>query len=280
LGQQVYVRNQPFPGKVVKEAGELWLELKPLEGLLGFTSAVEEQGARIDGRLVRTMKQGEVVLVQLSQVAAALGAVVKEDSALGTVDVYTGMKPTSGIGLEVDTSLPVGGAGDKLRTAGFAFAVPEGMTATRDPRMIKGFLGGGGPNLPSDYRFDAMVYYKGDTQFKKGAAIFTWFVSDVPKEIQKDENTLLAYQYATASSILHDLGIQLVKRPEVVETDGQKLILAAGVSRRPPFDGMMVLLRIDPKKRRYYQVIAGSIPQTEPEPSSAFLDLLTSVSTR
>lgn len=284
LAQQVFIKNQPFEGKVVKEGGSLWVELRPLELALGFDSKMEAEGARINSRLVRTIKQGEMVLVSLPQAAAALGAAVRENPGFGTVDVYMAVKPNSGTaGLYVSNSAgsdpdrPV--KGDKVETAAYAFVVPEGMQLTRDPRLIKSFLQAGGPPVKSDFKFDAMVFYKGDAKFEKGAAVFAWFNREVPKSLA-NESTLLSYQQDMATVVLDDMGVELVRPPEVMETEGQLFVLAAGVDRSPPHGGTLLLLRMDAKKKRIYQVLTANITQKEEGPTNDFLQLMSTVTTR
>lgn len=283
--QQVFIKNQPFDGKVLKEGGSLWVELRPLELAMGFDSMLEAEGARINGRLVRIVKQGEMVLVSLPQAAAALGAVVRENPEFGTVDVHMAVKPTSGtVGLEVTNSgrrtqsgRPV--IGDAVETAAFAFVVPKGMQLTRDPRLIKSFLEGGGPPMRSDFKFDAMVYYKGDSKFEKGAAVFSWFSREIPKEMS-NESTLLSYQQDVATVLLDEMGVELIRAPEVLETSGQLFVLAAGVDRAPPYSGNLLLMRIDAKRKRFYQVITANITQKDEGPTDAFLQLMSTVTTK
>lgn len=285
--QQLYVRNQPFEGAVVREAGGLWVDLVALQRALGFESTLEAEGARVQGKLVRTRTQGETVLVSLSQVAAALGAVVREDPQFNTVDVHLAVRPKAGAGLEIsgssdfpsDENTPEP-SGEKVQTAAYNFVLPEGMQVTRDPRMIKSFLeSGGGGALENDFKLDAMVYFKDDPKFKKGAAVFTWFLGDVPPGME-DERTLLAYQSEAVASILHDMNVRLVDVPQVVTTGGQRFVLGAGVTARPPHKGLMALLRIDAKRKRFYQVLASDITQSEEKPTTDFMRLLSSVTTK
>ncbi len=287
--QQLYVRNQPFEGVVSREAGALWVDLAVLQRTLGFESTLETDGARVQGKLVRTRTESGIVLVSLSQVAAALGAVVREDPQFNTVDVHLAVKPKVGVGLEIgdSSSVSVPGAeasaplppGEKVQTAAFNFVLPEGMLVTRDPRMIRSFLEDGAGPLDGDFKLDAMVYFKDDPKFKKGAAVFSWFLGDVPPGLE-DERRLLAYQQQAVASILADMGVSLADMPQVVSTGGQRFVLGAGVSRRPPPKGLMALLRIDPKRKRYYQVLASDISQSEEKPTVAFMQLLSSVTTK
>jgi hypothetical protein len=282
--QQVYIRNQPFEGRVVKDSGGLWVELRPLELILDFESKPEAGGARINGRLVRTIKQGEVTLISLAQAAAALGAVVREDPAFGTVDVHLAMKPTSGTaGLEVGPttglSTPTSTVpGDRIETAGFKFILPEGMQVSRDPRLIKAFLSGGGPPIPGDFKFDAMVFHKGDQHFKKGAAVLTWANRALAQK--SGEQAQLSLQMDLTTVLMDDLGVEMVGTPEVVQTEGQRFVLGAGIDRAPPYHGVLLLLRIDPKRKRFYQVITGGIPQNDEQPTTDFMKFLSTVTTK
>ena len=281
--QQVYIKNKPFAGQVVKESGGLWVDLKSLEQALDFEARLEAEGASINGRLVRTMRYREVVFVSLSQVAAAVGASVRENPEFGTVDVHMVVRPKSATaGLEVDPSLarPTSAPGEKIETAGFIFVVPQAMQVSRDPRLIKAFLEAGGPPIRnSDFKFDALVFYKGDAKFTKGAAVFSWFNREIPKGMES-EQTLLAYQSDLATVLLDDMGVELVKAPEVVQSGDQRFLLAAGVERKPPHDGMLLLLRIDPKKKRFYQVITANITQAEEAPTSDFIEFLSTITTK
>lgn len=268
---------------MIKEGGGLWVELRPLELALGFDSKLETDGARINGRLVRVVKQGEMVLVSLPQAAAALGAVLRENPDFGTVDVHMAVKTSAGTsGLEVtndrgEPRRPV--KGDAVETAAYAFVLPEGMQLTRDPRLIKSFLEAGGPPMRSALKFDAMVYYKGDSKFAKGAAVFAWFNREIPKEMS-NESTLLSYQQDVATVLLDEMDVELVRAPEVLETDGQRFVLAAGVDRSPPYNGSLLLMRIDAKRKRIYQVITANITQSEEGPTDAFLQLMSTVTTK
>jgi hypothetical protein len=283
--QQVFVKNQPFDGRVIKDGAGLWVELRPLELLLDFQAEREAEGARINGRLVRTLQQGERTLVSLAQAAAALGAVVREDSALGTVDVHLAVRPTiTTSGLEVSPSDPAApphgqAEGERISTAAFAFSLPEDMQVSRDPRLIKAFLSSVGPPLKKDLRFDAMVFYKGDHDFKKGAAVFSWFSRELPPDLQS-EQALLSFQVDTAVVLMDDLGVKLVNLPQVLTNDGQRFVVAAGLERRPPHLGMIMLLRIDPRRKRIYQVITSNISQADDKPTQDFLRLMSTVSTR
>lgn len=282
--QQIYIRNQPFEGRVVKDSGGLWVELQPLEQALDFTAVVEAEGARINGRLVRTLSQGQVTLVSLAQASAALGAVVREDPAFGTVDVYLAMRPKSGTaGLETSPeetpAAEASGQVQKLETAGFALVLPEGMQVTRDPRLIKAFLEAAGPRLPDDFKLDAMVHYQGDQKFKNGAAVFSWVPRESPKGLS-GEQALLSFQLELARAVMDQLGVELIGKPEVVQTEEQHFVLGAGIDRAPPHHGMLTLLRFDPRRKRFYQVFACNIPQNEDKPTADFMRLLSTVTTR
>lgn len=280
--QQVFVKNQPFEGRVVRDAAGLWVELRPLELVLDFESQPEAEGARINGRLVRTIRQGETTLVSLAQAASALGAVVREDPALGTIDVHLAVRPASGTaGLEVGATStgPPPAAGERIATAAFEFSLPEGMQVSRDPRLIKAFLAGDGPAIETSFKFDAMVFYKGDPHFKKGAAVFSWLQREAPKGLA-NEHALLAYQLDLATVLLDEMGVELVNLPEVITNQGQRFVVGAGIGRRPPHHGMIILLRIDPKRKRFYQVLTTNIPQTDEQPTTDFLQFMATVTTR
>ncbi len=291
-GQQVYVKNQPFSGAVFKDVTGLWIELAPLQWALNFEAKVDAEGARVGERLVRTQKQGDKLFVPLAQIASALGAVVKENPEFQTVDVHLAVRPKSGAGLDIKPSdlkdpgqkekipqaRPV--EGQSVSTAAYSFTLPTGMKITRDPRLIKTALAGKKSNsMSSDLKLDALASFEGDTNYMRGAAVFTWFEFEVPKE-HSNETSLLSLSASLAGELLERAGCQLIAKPRVVTTRGQQLILAAGVSVLPPHNGTMLLMRIDPKRKRSYLVIANDIPDSDQSAAETLVDMLSTVTTR
>lgn len=288
--QQVYIRNQVFEGKVRTESGSLWVELEALQAALGFASVLEADGARVEGRLIRILRQGDVVFVPLAQAAAAVGAVVRENPPLGTVDVHLVVRPKSGLGLDIDIieaskgldseeAQPDKVKGETVLTAGFSFVLPEEMQLSRDPRLVREFLLTHLPSLGSDVKLDALVFHKGDSKFQKGAAAFCWFESDVPKELE-DEQLLIDVQLDFLHSLFESLKSEWTEPPKLMGASGQRFVMAMGVSRRPPHKGTAASMRIAPKRKRLYQVIATNIRPGDEASMLSFLRLLSTATTR
>lgn len=290
LGQQIFIKNQPFSGAAFKDSTGLWVELTPLEWALNFEAKLEAEGARVGDRLVRTQKQGEKTFVPLTQIASALGAVVKENPEFQTVDVHLAVRPKSGLGLDIKPSdlkepseksskaRPV--EGQPVSTAAYSFTLPTGMKMTRDPRLIKTALAGKKADaMSTDLKFDALATFEGDNNLRRGGVVFTWFEFEVPKEHSNERDTL-ALSGAMAQQLLQRAGCQLIAEPKIVETRGQSLVLAAGVTVYPPHNGMMVLTRLDPKRKRAYLVIANDIPDSDGPAAEKMVDMLSTVTTR
>lgn len=285
--QQVFVRNQPFDGKVIQQAGLLWVELPVLQRTLGFVAQVEGEGVRIEGRLVRAMELGGVRLVPLAQAAAAVGAVVREDPSVGTVDVYRTPRGHWGLGHHVDPSelaaSASGGAPDtgepRQETASFSLSLPPGMSLSRDPRLMRAFLEGARRSVPSDARLEGLVFTTGDLKFSQGAAVLLWWPREAARSPENEES-LWAYQVARLQEWLRSTDLELVRRPERWESQGQRYLLAAGVGRRPPHHGCLVLSRVDAKRGRHYQVLVANLPTDSEKPTYDFMNVLSSIKIR
>lgn len=291
VGQQVYIKNQPFSGAVFKDVTGLWIELAPLQWALNFEAKVDADGARIGERLIRTQKQGDKLFVPLTQIASALGAVVKENPEFQTVDVHLAVRPRSGAGLDIKPSdlkdpekakLPEARPveGQPVSTAAYSFTLPTGMRMTRDPRLIKAALSGNkSGSMSSELRFDALASFEGDANHKRGLAVFAWFEFEVPKE-HSGESSILSLSGSLASELLQRAGCHPIAEPRVVNTRGQQLVLAAGVSVHPPHNGTLILMRIDPKRKRAYLVFASDIPDSDDAAAETLVSMLSTVSTR
>lgn len=290
-GQQVYVKNRPFSGAVFKDSTGLWVELAPLQRALNFESELEPEGARVGEKLVRTLKQGDKVMVPLNQIASAIGAVVKENPEFQTVDVHLAVRPKVGAGLDIKPSDISGGErtepaqervveGQPVSTAAYGFTLPNGMKMTRDPRLIKSALTKKEwQSWGSDLKFDAMVSFENDPRFKRGSAFFTWMSREVPKEVSA-ESDILEISGNLALNFLRLFGCRPVSQPRVLQTKGQKLILTAGVEMAPPHSVTMLLLRIDPKRKRTYFAAVHDLSPDDDQSAEKFVDMFSTVTTR
>ena len=291
-GQQVFIKNQPFSGAVYRDGNGLWVELAPLEWTLGFEAKLESEGARVGEKLVRTIKQGDKVYVSLSQVASALGAVVKENPEFQTVDVHMAVRPKVGAGLDIKPSDLKGEGTDRpgrevlvqgqpVSTAGYAFTLPDGMKLTRDPRLIKTELVGkeGEKAWDNDLKVDALAGFEGDAKRVLGQVVFSWLSLKVPKE-NSGEGELLEVSAQLVMEFLQDFGCRPVGPPKVLETKGQKLVLGTGVTMSSPPSATMVLVRIDPKRNRTYLVIARGLTDPDSAHSEKIISMLSTITTR
>ncbi len=290
-GQQVYIKNQPFSGAVFKDSTGLWVELAPLQWALNFESKLEPEGARVGEKLVRTLKQGDKIMVPLTQIASAIGAVVKENPEFQTVDIHLAVRPKVGAGLDIKPADLSGGdrtkpdqervvEGQPVSTAAYGFTLPTGMKMTRDPRLIKtALMGKESKSWDSDIKVDAMVSFENDPLFKRGSAVFTWLSFNVPKEIS-NESDLLDISANLALDFLGRFGCQPVSKPRVMRTKGQSLVLAAGVELAPPNNVTMLLVRIDPKRKRTYLAVARDLSPNDDTSAEKFVDMLSTVTTR
>lgn len=292
-GQQVYIKNQPFTGAVYRDASGIWVELAPLQKALDFTATMEPEGVRVGDRLVRTLTQGDKILIQLQQAVSAVGGVVKENPTFQTVDVHLAVRSKASGGLEIDpldlaepenpgeSQPPRVVEGQPVSTAAFAFTLPTGMKISRDPRLIKkALLGKDGGAWNQELKVDAMASHEGDGELKRGVAVFTWLSYEVPKEIV-GENALIALTTQVALDFMQGSGAEPVSRPRVVESEGQKFILCVGVEYEPPHNLVMVLLRIVPKKKRTYLAVAR-VPSGENHEANSekFVSMFSTVTTR
>lgn len=290
-GQQVYVKNQPFSGAVFKDSTGLWVELAPLQWALNFDSELEPEGARVREKLVRTLKQGDKIMVPLNQIASAIGAVVKENPEFQTVDIHLAVRPKVGVGLDIKPADLSGGErtkpeqervveGQPVSTAAYAFTLPTGMKMTRDPRLIKtALMGKDSKSWDEDLKVDAMISFENDPGFKRGSAVFTWLSQDIPKEVS-NESDILDISASLALDFLRRFGCQPVSQPRVMRTKGQDLVLAAGVEMAPPHNVTMLLLRIDPKRKRTYLAVARDVSPNDDTSSEKFVDMFSTVTTR
>ncbi len=278
--QEVWLRNRPFEGKVLKDSGQIWLELEPFGKALGFAYDLKEDGVSIDGKLVRSMTQGTKVFVPLTQTAAALGAVVKENPDLGTVDVHLDVKSSQGLGLDVElaTLSQDSGSiiGQVVKTAAFEFTVPETMQITRDPRLIKKTLDIGGSKSGSE-KIDAMMYLKGDSRNERGVAVFAWEDFDPPT---KDEKALLSVQRQVLFDTFYRVGIEAVETAPYLTNKDQTFALLTGLTAVPPHHGVIMMTRVDVKKKRLYKVTVLGIPSADGPAAEAFTSMLKTVNSR
>lgn len=279
--QEVWLRNRPFEGKVLKDSGQIWLEVEPFGKALGFGYELKEDGVAINGKLVRSLTQGTKVFVPLSQSAAVLGAVVKENPEFGTVDVHLDVKSSQGAGLDVDLAAlsentkPV--VGQIIKTAAFEFTVPDTMQITRDPRMIKKTLEID-PTKKGSEKVDALMFFKGDSRNERGAAIFAWEDFEAPT---KDEQTLLSVQRQVLLDTFFRVGVDPVDAvPPYLTNGSQSFALLTGLMAVPPHDGVLMLTRIDSKKNRLYKVTVLGIPSDDEPAINAFTSLLKTITTR
>lgn len=284
--EQLFVRNQPFVGKVVRDSGTLWVELSALQNALGFSAELEADGARIQERLVRTLRHGGSVLVPLEQVAAAVGAVVREDPQFATIDVYLDVRPQSGLGLEVSTGVGAAASGmppdvslTTVETAAFRFSLPEEMQLTRDPRLIKGFVSQHLPTFGPEVRFDALVFFQKDPKFTRGAMALCWAPQALPQQTQ-NERALLTLELNLLEQFFAQAGSELLQAPRLLEGSGQRFVMAAGVSPRPPHPATAVSMRIDSKRKRLYQAVAANVAVDDEASSTAFHRLMSTLTTK
>lgn len=274
--EEIWIKNRVFSGKVVKDGGQTWMELEPFGKALGVNVKVEGENVSVNGSLVRSMKQGETYFVSLEQVAGVVGAVVRENKQLGTLDVHMGLKE-KGPGAIEET--PTGsdaapGAGKVIKTAAYVLTMPATMQVSRDAKMIKSFTEG----MPPEARFDGIFFHKNDLKFLKGLAGLGWMTSEAYKAVKTDDE-VLSYQASVAIGVLQGLGAIPSAPPQLVETGGQRFSLLEGDASSPPFFHVQVLARSDLKARRDYFVLAIS-PAGDQAAAESFTSILTTLTTK
>lgn len=277
----VFIKNQPFEGKVLKEASTLWLELTPLEKALGFQAVVHDEGAEINGKLVRTLKQGNTLLISLPQVAALLSLAVRDNPSLGTVDVYTSL-PNHGAGdltsIDVQTSSPAN-AETPILTAAYRFTIPKSLKVTRNPQVLDAYSPQKAASQALATHQDALVFHDNDRQFQRGAALFSWASDDIPAAM-KDPTALLRYQQELSERLMIARRLTPITSPEIVDNDGQAFVLSTGLSTEGSATITLILLRIDPKKKRLFSIVCRGIPKDDHQALENFVKLLSQVTTR
>ncbi len=103
-GQQLYVRNRPFTGEVLRESGKTWVEIKALAEALGLKlEGDDQQGyklategeasppgagkALLHGSEVPTIGGSSGQLIALEDACPLLGARITPNKAMGTLDI-------------------------------------------------------------------------------------------------------------------------------------------------------------------------------------------------
>lgn len=281
LAQQIFIKNQPFAGGAFREGGTIWVELAPTENALNFKVVVEKDGIKLSGQLLRTKTKGERIYLSLSQVAALCKATIRENSSLGIIDVYQGLKDVQDDGLDFDPAQEIKTSNsNEIKTAAFSFTVPEDMQCSRDPRIIKTFLGlGQSASTTSKITYDALVSYKSDSSYSKGAAVLSWSSNTIPKALN-GETAIASYLHEVLLGYISELNLTSITGPEPFNNQGQGFLIASGQSMNPPYFLSMIVLRIDPAKKRFYTVLCGNLPANDQDIAIGFAKLLKSVQTR
>lgn len=103
-GDQLYIRNRPFKGEMVRQSGKTWVEIKALSEALGLklegdaqqgyqiaaegeASPPGEGKAVLHGTEVPTVSGSSGLLISLEDACPLLGARLVANKAMGTLDV-------------------------------------------------------------------------------------------------------------------------------------------------------------------------------------------------
>ncbi|MEW6282831.1 MAG: hypothetical protein AB1758_29740 [Candidatus Eremiobacterota bacterium] len=115
--EQVFIRNKPFKGATSGKGAATMVELGPLAQVMGLTARQGSQGGWcvtlsaegppvgeelatpgkviVEGKEVASETRGDVVLVNLKEFSAAVGARFQINSSLNSIDVNLASKPVS-----------------------------------------------------------------------------------------------------------------------------------------------------------------------------------------
>ncbi len=265
--EEIWIKNRPFPGQVVKEGGQVWVEVLSFAKALGLTAALNGEAAVIDGKSLPVVKKGELSLINLSESVKALGGVMRSNKEMGTLDIFMGVKDQDPSALVVDDNAASSDS-KAIKMAAYAVTVPPDMQLSRDAQTLKAaglHASGAAQDVSSKFgvkesakvNFDALVFHKGDNSFKRGFGALAYSPLDqaamgVPAE------QINAIQMAGLQMAAKEMGV-MPTGPITEEQIGGRTFHVLNGSI--PAKGVQLRMRlaIDQKRRRQYLMMVMAV---------------------
>lgn len=289
IAQEVWIANRLFPGQVIKDGGQIWVELVPFAQALQVSSAIDGTNATIDGQPLPSQVKGGAVLVPLKEAAAITGAIIRDNKSMGIIDVFKGIKEQDPSALAATASDPSTSEANTIKTAAFTLTLPEGMQMSRDAKTLQSFgfkatqSSGqfnkkyGGDGNSTAITFDGILFHKGDTKYKRGfgAVAFTPLAPNTKKSLSPSQIPaalnlglqLVAQEFGMIpSGPIHE---QLIGGQSFSMLDG--LIPSKGLQ-------MTMLMRIDLNTNRQY-LLMSMVPGVSPNDAADFMNIFESIQT-
>lgn len=143
---ELWVKNQPFPGVTAGSGPDMLVELRTIVHMLGLS--VEDQGEQVivGGFPIPVETQGQVRLVSLRDLVDAAGLFISRNPDLGTVDVRQASAGTGSRGNWVETNElssseaspnSTKGPVTQLAGRGFSVNVPGHLRVMSEPGYLK-----------------------------------------------------------------------------------------------------------------------------------------------
>ena len=294
FAEEIWITNKPFSGQVVKDGGQTWVELAPFAKALKVGSAVEAGQATIDGKPVPSQLRGEAVMVPLKEAATAAGAILRDNKSMGIVDVFKGVEeqdPSTLAAASAQDNAATGGDGKVLKMAAYILTLPPDMQVSRDAQKLQAFgLGAmkSGAALGEKYGVkatpqiicDAMLFNKGDTEFKRGFGVlaYTPLPSFPPGTPMPTEDQVGGIQVQALQIAAQELGLTPSAPLSQTQLGGKSFGMLEGSLPAKGLN-MKLLLRVDMKTRRQYLVMAAW-PMANPESAAAFERAIAGIQTK
>lgn len=98
FGEEIFLANRPFKGRVVGTGGDTRISLSDLADAMNLRAEETPNGWRLGGRKIATSEEGGVVWVRIDQLPSELVRVVF-NRQFKTIDLYRGAGEGSDVGL-------------------------------------------------------------------------------------------------------------------------------------------------------------------------------------
>jgi hypothetical protein len=272
--EEIWIKNRAFPGQVVKEGGQVWVEVLSFAKALGMTATLDGETAVIDGKSLPVTKKGDVSLVNLAESVKALGGVLRANKEMGTLDVFLGVKeqdPSALAAGDDDSATPDSKA---IKMAAYAVTVPPDMQLSRDAQTLKAAgleASGAAAEVSSKYgvkdsakvTFDALVFHKGDSSFKRGFGALAYStVNDAIATVTPEQ--INAVQTAALEMAGREMGARPLGPIAEEQIGGRTFHVLNGVI---PASGVQIRMRlaIDQKRRRQYLMMVMAVAPSDLE---------------